>query len=252
MAKIALSFDVEPDLHTNQYLSIEKGLIIIKKILDKHNVKGTFFATCDCIEKYPQLFKNLENEGHEIALHGYRHERFDDLTQEEKEEAIKKSILVFEKYLKQKPKGFRAPQHSIDKETIKLLEKYDFKYDSSKTPLNILQLIFFPTKKGCFFSKPSKYKIGKLTEIPSTSLLIPFVSLVLRVFPRILQKLYLLSLRFFFKEIIFYAHSWDFIEVKKSKLDRFFPHKKVIKSLYSLIDDLKKQDSFVKIEELIK
>src|SRR3989344_3768206 len=140
---IGISFDIEPDLHTSKYKGITDGLKTIIKILDKHRIKATFFITCDVIEKYPKLLLTIKKEGHELALHGYIHKRFDSITLREKETQIQKSILCFQKHLQDIPKGFRAPQHSINKETLNLLEKYQFKYDSSCTPLNLLQFIFF-------------------------------------------------------------------------------------------------------------
>ena len=255
--KVSLSFDVEPDLHSDGFIGITEGLGKISRILDKHNVKATFFTTCDCIEKYPKIFQQLKSQGHEIASHGYRHVRFDDLTMVEKEESIRKSIEVFNKYLKQHPKGFRAAQHSIDEHTAKLLSKYNFKYDSSKTPLNSLQLLFFPKRLKNnlinFFSNPRKHKIHSLYEIPTSSLGLPFVSIIPRTFPKFLQKIYMNTLPFIYREAVFYAHSWDFIEIPQSKIDRNFPHTRVIENLDFMIDYLKnnKNHEFFKMEELV-
>lgn len=252
---VSITFDVEADLHKNTYLGVTKGLARVLKILDKHKIKATFFTTCDALEKNPKAFQRLKKQGHEIALHGYEHVRFDDLTSRQKENQLKKAITVFRKHLNQKPRGFRAPQHSIDNETLKLLEKYDFKYDSSKAPLNILQFFFFPRKLELnleqFFSIPVRYKIGKLTEIPASSLLVPFVSLVPRIFPRALQRAYVSFLDRAFRDIVFYAHSWDFIELKDSRLDREFSYTNVISNLDYLIALLKKKGhQFKKMEEL--
>ncbi len=252
---ISISFDVEPDLHSEKFLSITEGIPVISKILKKHNVKATFFTTCDCIENYPQIFKELENQGHEIALHGYRHTRFDDLSTEERDLSIKKSIVVFKKYLKGNPRGFRAPQHSINGPTFKVLEKYDIKYDSSKTPLNLMQIILFPKRIKMnlfnFFSRPYKYKIGKVYEIPTTSFFLPFVSIIIRVFPRWMQKGYMTFIRVLFKDKIFYAHSWDFIKIPRSRIDNAYPHIKVINNFDFMIGYLKRTEKFVKMEEMI-
>ncbi len=147
----------------------------------------------------------------------------------EKEEELKKTLAVFKKYLKIKPKGFRAPQHSIDKETLDLLEKYKFEYDSSYTPLNLLQLAFFPKRikswLKLFFSPLNEYKIRKnLKELPVSSLVIPFVSLTVRVFPKSVMLAYVKLIKLFYKRPMFYAHSWDFIELKGSRIDGFLNH----------------------------
>ena len=62
MKKVVITFDVEPDLHTNRYDSVLE-LPNLSKLLAKYNCKGVFFVTCDCIEKYPQIFKNLKEQG---------------------------------------------------------------------------------------------------------------------------------------------------------------------------------------------
>jgi len=254
--KIAISFDVEPDIHTGSYKGIYEGIPRAKNLLDKHGIKGTFFTTCDCIERYPEIFQTLKNEGHEIALHGYLHERFDDLSFKDKEGRIEKSLTCFWQHLKERPRGFRSPQHSVDKQTIALLDKYGFKYDSSLTPLNALQILFFPKRLKSnfvnFFSNPRKHRImGDLIEIPTSSLLIPCVSLVFRVLPRFMTAAYLRVLGALNKEIVFYAHSWDFIELKESKTDRTFSHNKFIKNLDYILGRLKKKSRFVKMSNLI-
>jgi len=256
MKNILFSIDVEPDLHTNNYKSLIDGIPKIVYLLDKYNIKATFFVTCDCIEKYPKIFRQLIKQGHEIALHGYRHERFDYLTLKQKEESIKKSIFCFKKYLNIKPKGFRAPQHSIDNETLSLLEKYNFKYDSSYHPLNLLQLFFFPKKIKLwwklFFSPLNPYKIRKnLIEIPTSSFIIPFVSLTVRVMPLFLLKFYIKIIKIFYKMPIFYAHSWDFIEIKESKTTKLCSNKKFEKNLEEFLKYSSKKLKYVKIEDLI-
>ena len=240
MKNFVFSIDVESDLHTGNYESVTHGIKIIENLLNKYEIKGIFFTTCDCIEKYPEIFRRLAKQGHEIALHGYRHVRFDELSREEKTEQIKKAKTCFKKYLGFEPKSFRAPQHSIDKETLDILEKEGFEYDSSYTPLNLLQLIFFPEKPRLwfehFFSPRNPYKIKKnLVELPPTSLLLPFVSLPIRVLPLLFLKFFVKILGFTHKNVIFYCHSWDFIEVKGSKIEKLFSHEIFAKKLDSLL-----------------
>ena len=165
MSKLTITIDVEPDLHTRDYIGITQGLKKAEAIFQKHRVKPVLFVTCDCIQRFPKMFKAWQKKGWEISLHGYSHRRFDSMSLAEKENEIKKSIACFKKYLKTKPIGFRAPQHSIDDETLDLLNKYGFRYDSSYTPLNLLQLLFFPSKFSLwsqhFFSRFNAYKIRK-------------------------------------------------------------------------------------------
>ncbi|MCX6748460.1 MAG: polysaccharide deacetylase family protein [Candidatus Pacearchaeota archaeon] len=226
-SKILFTIDVEPDLHTGKYEGITTGLKTAESIFSKYNIKPILFVTSDCIKKYPEIFLELNKKGWEISFHGLTHKRFDSLSFEEKEYEIKESLRIFKKF-NLKPKGFRAPQHSIDDSTLNLLEKYNFEYDSSYTPLNLLQLIFFPKKIGlwirCFFSPRRTWQIRKnLIEKPTSSFLLPFTSLTLRIPPVSLLKLYFKFIKLLYAEPIFYCHSWDFIKVRGSRIDGLFP-----------------------------
>lgn len=233
MKKIIFSIDVEKDLHGNSYRGVTEGLKIFEKLCAKHKIKPILFVTGDCIIRYSKLFKRLAGKGWDISFHGLTHNRFDEMSYSEKENEIKKGVEMWKKKLGFKPKGFRAPQHSIDNKTLDLLEKYEFKYDSSYHPLNLLQLLFFPKKIGLwfklFFSRLNEYKIrNNLNERTLSSLLIPFVSLTIRVFPRCILYVYVKLISVVYKNPMFYAHSWDFIEMKESKIDRWFSHDKLI------------------------
>src|SRR3990167_8864408 len=100
---ILLSFDVEEfmlPLEYNQKISQEKmfeisfeGLKKVLKILDKYNIKATFFTTAIFALKYPEIIKKLSNK-HEIASHGYSHT--------EKDMQIKKTKKILEKIIGKK------------------------------------------------------------------------------------------------------------------------------------------------------
>jgi len=255
MSKISITFDTEPDLHSGKYLSITQGIPRILLILNKYQIKATFFTTCDCIEKYPQIFQELKKQGHEISSHGYRHLRFDGLSYNEKKEQIEKSIECFNKYFGEAPKSFRAPQLSISNSTLDLLEKYGFKYDSSYAPLDFLLLLYYPKKFRLwlkqFFSPRQKYKIRKnLYEIPTSAFFIPFVSILFRVFHRKAIQFYLNILKLFHNEISFYFHSWDFIDIPQSRIARTWPKEKIIKNLDYFIK--KNKNDFCRMQDLIK
>jgi peptidoglycan/xylan/chitin deacetylase (PgdA/CDA1 family) len=62
--EIALTFDDGPHPRdTPQVLDI----------LAKHNVHATFFLIGQSAEQYPHLVKNIHQNGHQLALHCYRH-----------------------------------------------------------------------------------------------------------------------------------------------------------------------------------
>jgi hypothetical protein len=254
MNNFYISVDTEPDLHNPfSFNGITKGILKLTELLDKYQIKATFFVTADILKKYPKVFQNLKKQGHEIALHGYKHERFDDLSYNKKEELIRKSVKIYKELFKTNPLGFRAPQHSIDNETLKILEKYDFKYDSSLTPWNFYHIFFFWKIKIKFFHNFKSmrlHKIGKIYEIPSSSMFFPFSALTIRVLPKFLLKIYL----YFVSKLnnpVFLMHSWDVIDIPKSKLSRLFPPNVFLSKLDYSFSYLSKKGNFSIIKNLI-
>ena len=252
MNKIAFTVDVEPDLRAGRYEGVTSGLLELEKVLDRYNIKPTLFLTCDCLEKYPSLFRRLKDKGWEMALHGYRHQRFDDLTRAQKTKAIQSSIKCFKKYLKISPKGFRAPQHSIDEEGIDILNKFKFNYDSSTIPWNFYHILFFWKIKVKFshhFLPMKIHKMGGLTEIPSSSLIMPFSSVTLRLLPEGLQNIFFYLVNFY-KTPVFLMHSWDLIEIKDSKIYNLCPKKKFLLRMEKLVSYFSSRRNFVNLQNL--
>ena len=245
MKFVNISIDVEQDLHKNSYEGILKGLVQLTKILNKKNIKITFFVTAKILEKYPKIFQNLKKQGHEVALHGYNHERFDELSLKRKDELLKKSIKIYKKILNENPKGFRAPQHSIDDETLFLLKKYKFKYDSSLIPWNFHHILL-PQIKVKFsnnFKKMRIHKINELYEIPITSFILPLTAFTIRLLPFSFFKIYLRVVNLF-QTKIFFMHSWDFIKLKNSRLYKRCPLNDLLKRYEYMLNYFGKDNKF--------
>lgn len=88
--EIALTFDDGPGLNTKEIL----------RILDKKDVKATFFLLGTSVVKRPKLVKEIYNKGHELANHTYNHINFVRYTKEDKKEKIKNEILQCQDLIK--------------------------------------------------------------------------------------------------------------------------------------------------------
>ena len=258
--KASFSVDVEKDLHTGSYNGITKGIPELLKLLERNKIKATFFVTGETLEKYPKITKLLAKKGHEIGLHGYSHKRFDSMSLKDKENEIKLSIKAYKKILKNKPKGFRAPQHSIDSETIRILDKYNFRYDSSIASRNIMLLRHLLKRKSNkieiirnFFGKMSPYKISKnLIEIPRASPLLALGGFELKVYPSFLIKA-IINLHILLNiPLNFVMHSWDMIDTPGSRTSRYCTGKEFEARLDKFIKEIKKKTKIVKVSELIR
>ena len=81
----------------------------ILEILDKCQVKITFFIVGDWVDKYPEAVKKIYENGHEIGSHSNTHPHVKNLSLEENIKEIKESSEKIEKITGQKPDLYRAP-----------------------------------------------------------------------------------------------------------------------------------------------
>jgi peptidoglycan/xylan/chitin deacetylase (PgdA/CDA1 family) len=122
----------EPVARSKGQFGPKVGLPRILNLLDKYSIKTTFFVPGWTAETYPEDVKEIVQRGHEVGLHGYRHENLSQLNSEKDEvEVFRKSIDRLEALAAQRPVGFRAPDWEFSPYTLANLAKFGFKYDSS-------------------------------------------------------------------------------------------------------------------------
>ena len=102
----------------------------ILDLLDKYGLKTTFFVPGHTLETFPEAVQEILARGHEIGHHGYVHEDPTDLTADEEERILARGLESLDK-LGVKPLGYRSPGFDFSANTLALLEKYGFAYDSS-------------------------------------------------------------------------------------------------------------------------
>lgn len=172
MKKILLTFDVEEfdlpgefgkPLKTEQEFEISKqGLLSLKNLLAKYDIRATLFTTANFAKKYPKLIKELSKD-HEIACHGYSHS--DNYGDENLFFKITKAKEELEKIVGKKIIGFRAPRFQIN--AINKLFDLGFVYDSSIHPTWMPKRYFNMNKERKI------HQIQNMIEIPPSTL--PFV-----------------------------------------------------------------------------
>ena len=278
MEKFAvLSMDVEEWYHLdyfkqeqcNQKQSTLDGLHLYLEILNQYQIKTTFFVVGEIIEKIiPQLKKIIEN-GHEIGLHTYSHQRPLSMSLEEFRKDTTKTIETIREKLNYGVKGFRAPCFSLDKERLNILQQIGLKYDASKinfsdhklygnldvSDFNKIELDIF--KKNDFFE-------FETSTVPLNGKNIPISGGgYLRIFPWFLTKT---LLKKYFKtngNYFFYIHPFEFSKNFSIKVPsetgfltkiRFRRGRKSVESkTHQLIKLLKKNNyKFVTFEDLLK
>lgn len=143
--KIFLTVDVEEWFHTNWFdsdgvikkyydgkepktdvLNMTKELI---DLFDNYDVKATFFLLGETAVKYPDLIDILERSQHELACHGFYHNKIysDD-------NDFLKDVQRFKKEVKYDVQGFRFSNFGYSDKKLQILVKEGFSYDSSVVP----------------------------------------------------------------------------------------------------------------------
>ena len=117
---------------------VERNVDRILALLDEHDTEATFFTLGWIAERYPQLVRRIARQGHEVASHGYGHERASDLSEAEFRADIERAKGVLEDLSGSEVIGYRAPSFSIGPGNLWALEalaRAGHRYSSSIYPI---------------------------------------------------------------------------------------------------------------------
>lgn len=118
---------------------VEANVERILALLDVQATKATFFTLGWIAERYPQLVRRIVAGGHELASHGYGHERASDLSEAAFFADIDRAKKLLEDLSSQEIKGYRAPSFSIGADNLwafDCLDRAGYRYSSSIYPIH--------------------------------------------------------------------------------------------------------------------
>ena len=117
---------------------VERNVDMILGLLDEADAKATFFTLGWIAERYPQVVRRIVDNGHELASHGYGHQRASDLTPEAFRDDITRAKHILEDLGGVAIRGYRAPSFSINRNNwwaVEELENAGYVYSSSIYPV---------------------------------------------------------------------------------------------------------------------
>jgi len=151
MIRNAMSIDVEdyfqvsafaPHIRRDDWDAIpcrvERNVDVILGLLDDANAKATFFTLGWIAQRHPQVVRRIVDEGHELASHGYGHQRASELTPEQFRDDISRAKGILEDLGGVAVRGYRAPSFSINRDNwwaVEELENAGYEYSSSIYPV---------------------------------------------------------------------------------------------------------------------
>ena len=106
------------------------GLPAALKLFDELQISATFFVEGWNGIHHPAAIASMLTHGHEVALHGWVHERWATLTDDQRETLLWDGTAAL-RAAGADPKGFRAPGGYRGDHTADVLLDLDYWYDSS-------------------------------------------------------------------------------------------------------------------------
>ena len=117
---------------------VERNTEAVMALFAEANVKATFFTLGWVANRYPALVRRIAEAGHEVASHGWDHERVFRMTPKQFEGDLKHARAAIEDAAGQAVTGYRAPSFSIDMRTPwahAILADAGYLYSSSVAPV---------------------------------------------------------------------------------------------------------------------
>ena len=107
------------------------GVPMILQTLREADLKATFFIPGWTVENHSQRAEMILREGHEIGHHSYSHRWSDPAFPDLETEEMERGLDALKRVLDVVPRGYRSPAGETSDNTIRLLIKHGFLYDSS-------------------------------------------------------------------------------------------------------------------------
>jgi polysaccharide deacetylase family protein (PEP-CTERM system associated) len=109
------------------------------ELLEAADVRATFFVLGWVAERFADVVSRIEAHGHEVASHGYSHQRVHAQTASEFRQDIRHAKKLLEDIVGKNVRGFRAPTFSIDRRNwwaYEVLAEEGYEYSSSIYPIS--------------------------------------------------------------------------------------------------------------------
>lgn len=118
---------------------VERSTHRLLDLLDRRQVKATFFVLGWVAERHPALVRAIHDAGHELASHSYWHRLVYELSPEQFRDDLRRSRQVIEDSAGVRVDAFRAASFSITARSLwalEILAEEGFRRDSSIYPVH--------------------------------------------------------------------------------------------------------------------
>jgi peptidoglycan/xylan/chitin deacetylase (PgdA/CDA1 family) len=112
-----------------RHVSVTRALPRILGVLGELELRATFFVEGVNAQLYPEALQQIDAAGHEIALHGWRHEAWSELDGARERELLQQGVEALSE-LGLRPVGFRPPGGRLAPTSLDALSEAGLAYCS--------------------------------------------------------------------------------------------------------------------------
>ncbi|MBI1336661.1 MAG: DUF3473 domain-containing protein [Phycisphaera sp.] len=117
---------------------VERNVDLLLKLFNDRGQRGTFFILGHVAREHPHLAPRIADAGHEIASHGFMHDRLHRLNPDSFKQDLGDSLKLLSDQTGRKILGYRAPTFSVTPQTswaIDVMLELGLEYDASIFPV---------------------------------------------------------------------------------------------------------------------
>lgn len=118
---------------------VERNTDRLLQLCADTGARGTFFTLGWIAERFPALLRRIADAGHEVASHGYWHQRIPTISPGAFREDVRNAKRALEDASGQLVSGYRAPSFSLIDDVAwaaEILVEEGHRYDSSRFPIS--------------------------------------------------------------------------------------------------------------------
>ncbi len=108
-----------------------QGVPRIRKLLERENIKATFFYPAVAAMLHPEEVRAVADEGHEIGIHSWIHERNTVLPFEAERDLTFRAAEMLDQIAGRPPVGIRTASWDFSPGTLQIIREMKLLYDSS-------------------------------------------------------------------------------------------------------------------------
>lgn len=143
---------------------IEPTTRLILDLLDRAQLRATFFVVGWIAERYPHLVHEIASAGHEVGSHSHAHRHVYEMGPDEFRADLRQSIRALIAAGAPPITRFRAPEWSINNRSmwaLQTLAEEGVTVDASMAPLKIVGSLAYPR-----YPHIRRTPVGPITEVP--------------------------------------------------------------------------------------